>query len=1132
MNAPIPILCPECGQALSADSPHQVCPACLLRQALASRTEVGPDEAREASPPPAPEVIAEKFPQFEVTECLGRGGMGVVYKARQKSLDRWVAIKILPPERVGEERFAERFAREAALLAKLSHPNIVTVHDFGQADELFFIVMEYIDGVSLRDLLRDGKLAPEQALAIVPPICEALQYAHDKGIIHRDIKPENILLDREGRVKVADFGLAKIVGVESDRSDGSDRSDRSDPDLTMAGKIMGTPHYMSPEQIQAPGAVDHRADIYALGVVFYQMLTGELPGQTLEPPSRKVQIDVRLDEIVLRALEKKPELRYQQASLLRTQVETIAEGGAGVPPVLLVATPTDQVSGQAQSPARGMRALPAVLLLLCLAGLAMMTFSGYAIWKNHVARKWPITEGRITHSRTFLQDASLGKPGNAKVSRAEVTFAYNVNGRGYESSRISYFTNIGGGSKRTYSPDYAVKYPEGTPIKVAYDPTNPAEAVVETASDPYGWLALGLLLFISFPVWRAVNAGSGSRESAQSGVPATSESQRRPAPAATGEPRSSRMALGYVAILFAVLSGIIPTIFYWWKPWAAPWLSPAGQDILLWLTLVVAVLALVFGFRARKTWPGVSALILGGINLTIWILFFAAGTFATFNHREKSETPPTNATMSFAPVMERVLPLRPAGNSPGHRQVSYIDFQTGSVICKQWKLEELAREEDAWNKANGVDALADEVTKEMIGGEARDPNDIWPRLVGSNFGTVFVPAEAGGTFDSLRAEDVDANLQRMKEANVSYDYATTADPYWFRTGDGAKGVVQILGRTEDGSGMRIRYKLVQSVPTTGTAAPAGKMAAILPGSEFSRKVCDPGDSHSNCLVSLDTGDVSALPEELKSKLEVQNPPETDVAFTAWMKEHKSDAVARFVVVDGKVEKFGLRTFGALVIPIDDAMASAITPAEVAKRFQDYLTQWGMIFDVNDLMTEVGRPAAYLLQARSGRQGILRVTGFDEHPRSVNIHFKLTRIGSEDHPMPFGPVMQRIIPANTESTPLHFDLDAGSVVGWEPGQHVADFAASPLGPNPGLSTLGTGLVSVPLDDTAFDALSSDQLAAALAQATTDTIRFKQPLPQTVGFRTRAGNSGILQIVASDPEFVKIRYKLVQTTTLNH
>jgi tetratricopeptide (TPR) repeat protein len=231
-----------------------------------------------------------------------------------------VAIKILAPERGGETRFAERFAREAELLAKLNHPHIVTIHDFGVTDSqlsttdsqpLYYLVMEFVDGVNLRDLLRDGKLEAKQALAIVPPICEALQYAHDKGIVHRDIKPENLLLDRDGRIKIADFGIAALMGTDGDPS--------------------GTPPYMAPEQCGASPEVDSRADIYALGVVLYEMLTGERPNKELIAPSKKVHIDVRLDEIVLRALEKTPELRYQTAGEFRTVVETMAGSTSAAP---------------------------------------------------------------------------------------------------------------------------------------------------------------------------------------------------------------------------------------------------------------------------------------------------------------------------------------------------------------------------------------------------------------------------------------------------------------------------------------------------------------------------------------------------------------------------------------------------------------------------------------------------------------------------------------------------------------------------------------------------------------------------------------------------------------------------------
>lgn len=270
-------------------------------------------------PPPVAE-IAKLFPQLEVLEFIGKGGMGAVYKARQPALDRLVALKILPPAAASDPGFAERFNREARALARLNHPNIVAIHDFGKAGTLHYLVMEYVDGGNLRQIESVSRLAPEQALAIVPQICEALQFAHSEGIVHRDIKPENILLDKKGRVKITDFGIAKMLGVTTEETR-----------LTGVRDVVGTPHYMAPEQIEKPQTVDHRADIYSLGVVFYEMLTGELPLGKFVPPSRKVQVDVRLDEVVLQALEKEPAMRYQQASQVKTAVETITKSEGARP---------------------------------------------------------------------------------------------------------------------------------------------------------------------------------------------------------------------------------------------------------------------------------------------------------------------------------------------------------------------------------------------------------------------------------------------------------------------------------------------------------------------------------------------------------------------------------------------------------------------------------------------------------------------------------------------------------------------------------------------------------------------------------------------------------------------------------
>lgn len=320
-----PNSCPRCGAPLPPDAPQGLCPRCIGAFDFNEET-VGPEPPAAPKPPPSPEDIAPHFPQLEILECLGRGGMGVVYKARQKTLGRAVALKILAPERENDPEFAARFTREAQALARLSHPHIVTVHDFGQADGYFYLLMEFVDGVNLRQAMRAGRFTPQQALAVVPQICEALQFAHDRGIVHRDIKPENILLDRQGHVKIADFGVAKIFGREAPPAAGIGEDSG---DLTRGKGVVGTPRYMAPEQVTHPLDVDHRADIYSLGVVLYEMLTGELPAASIEPPSKKVLIDVRLDEVVLRALEKEPARRYQRAGEVGTMVETIATTPAG-----------------------------------------------------------------------------------------------------------------------------------------------------------------------------------------------------------------------------------------------------------------------------------------------------------------------------------------------------------------------------------------------------------------------------------------------------------------------------------------------------------------------------------------------------------------------------------------------------------------------------------------------------------------------------------------------------------------------------------------------------------------------------------------------------------------------------------
>ncbi len=311
--------CPKCGSRIPADAPQGLCPQCvLLGVATHSLAECANASLSEL---PALERVAAAFPQLEILELVGRGGMGFVYKARQQRLDRLVALKLLPDKLARDARFAERFNREGRVLARLHHPNIVTIYDFGQTPEFFFLLMEYVDGVNLREAMQAGRFSPSEALAIVPEICGALQYAHSQGILHRDIKPANILLDARGRVKIADFGIAKLIGEE-----------KADVTLTATGASLGTPHYMAPEQLEKPGEVDHRADIYSLGVVFYEMLTGELPIGRFAPPSTKTPVSTNVDEVVFRTLEKDRERRFQSAGEMKTQIEHLGVGNSTTPP--------------------------------------------------------------------------------------------------------------------------------------------------------------------------------------------------------------------------------------------------------------------------------------------------------------------------------------------------------------------------------------------------------------------------------------------------------------------------------------------------------------------------------------------------------------------------------------------------------------------------------------------------------------------------------------------------------------------------------------------------------------------------------------------------------------------------------
>ncbi|MBX7211756.1 MAG: serine/threonine protein kinase [Verrucomicrobiaceae bacterium] len=264
--------------------------------------------------PPSSEALGKLLPQYQVDALVGRGGMGAVYKGKQKALDRPVAIKILPPEVDDEDAtYTERFKNEAKIMARLSHPAIVPVYDFGELADppLLYFIMEFIDGTDVHQMIAaQGRLPPEHALAITAHVCDALKYAHEHGVVHRDIKPSNVLINMEGQVKVADFGLAKVDEPGSTA-------------VTKAGVAMGTPDYVAPEALVMGTQVDARADIYAVGVMLYHMLTGEVPRGAFDLPSKRLGTDPRFDAIITKAMKMNRDERYQSSAELRRDLDVI-----------------------------------------------------------------------------------------------------------------------------------------------------------------------------------------------------------------------------------------------------------------------------------------------------------------------------------------------------------------------------------------------------------------------------------------------------------------------------------------------------------------------------------------------------------------------------------------------------------------------------------------------------------------------------------------------------------------------------------------------------------------------------------------------------------------------------------------
>jgi tetratricopeptide (TPR) repeat protein/predicted Ser/Thr protein kinase len=279
-------------------------------------------------------MIGQTLKHYRIVEKLGQGGMGVVYKALDTHLDRFVAVKVLPHDKVADGQRKRRFVQEAKAASALNHPNIVTIHDIDESDGVDFIAMEYVEGKTLQELIRDKELGLSESLGYTIQIADALSKAHSAGIVHRDLKPSNVMITPDGRAKVLDFGLAKLT----DRPAGEEDATRTLEQLTGQGVIMGTLSYMSPEQARGQ-ELDHRTDIFALGVALYQMITGELPfqgpnavsvlDQLLHAPTpslKAAQPDVpdALERTVIRATAKDRDARYQSMQELASDLRSLS----------------------------------------------------------------------------------------------------------------------------------------------------------------------------------------------------------------------------------------------------------------------------------------------------------------------------------------------------------------------------------------------------------------------------------------------------------------------------------------------------------------------------------------------------------------------------------------------------------------------------------------------------------------------------------------------------------------------------------------------------------------------------------------------------------------------------------------
>jgi eukaryotic-like serine/threonine-protein kinase len=396
-------------------------PGAAQAKALSARASVGAQTPppistdatlADASPSPVPISdsalkLVQLFPpgtllggRYEILRVLGEGGMGAVYQARDRELDRLIALKVIRPELAGNAAILQRFKQELILARHVTHRNVVRIYDLGEADGIKFITMEYVDGEDLRSLLKvHGKLAPKETVQIVEQVCRALEAAHAEGVIHRDLKPQNIMRDRQGRVVVMDFGLARSLEADG---------------MTQTGALVGTLEYMSPEQALG-GELDQRSDLFTVGLIFYELLSGKVPykadtalaslmKRTQERALPVSQVDgtvpKALSKVVSRCLERDPSARYQHATEILKQLQAW-DSNPGISPSTLARMAPSQTSRTVQISL----SVPEQRGWLWIAGVALLLVAFFAI---------PATRNLVFPRKDSIESSSTGIPDLSK----------------------------------------------------------------------------------------------------------------------------------------------------------------------------------------------------------------------------------------------------------------------------------------------------------------------------------------------------------------------------------------------------------------------------------------------------------------------------------------------------------------------------------------------------------------------------------------------------------------------------------------------------------------------------------------------------------------------------------------------